>query len=176
MVTCSIFLPGESHGERSLLGYSPWGHKRVRHDLVTKQPQNWRREVLKFHMWINLSKGVPLSVKHENHFITFISQSWEYTEKNVSRVHCPPHPWVGLRLETAGPQAGQRELVSSWCFMAEIKAGAERSCNLLEWEDDDHSLHPGGQGDLPDCTCAERLLRGQKWRHLCLIMLSKWVE
>ena len=22
-----IFLPGESHGQRSLVGYSPWGHK-----------------------------------------------------------------------------------------------------------------------------------------------------
>ena len=22
-----IFLPGESHGQRSLAGYSPWGHK-----------------------------------------------------------------------------------------------------------------------------------------------------
>ena len=21
------FLPGESHGQRNLLGYSPWGHK-----------------------------------------------------------------------------------------------------------------------------------------------------
>ena len=21
------FLPGESHGQKSLLGYSPWGHK-----------------------------------------------------------------------------------------------------------------------------------------------------
>ena len=30
------FLPGKSHGQRSLEGYSPWGHKRVRHDLVTK--------------------------------------------------------------------------------------------------------------------------------------------
>ena len=26
-----IFLPGESHGQRSLAGYSPWGH-RVEHD------------------------------------------------------------------------------------------------------------------------------------------------
>ena len=26
------FLPGESHGQRCLVGYSPWGHKRVRHD------------------------------------------------------------------------------------------------------------------------------------------------
>ena len=22
-----IFLPGESHGQRSLAGYNPWGHK-----------------------------------------------------------------------------------------------------------------------------------------------------
>ena len=25
-----VFLPGESHGQRSLAGYSPWGCKRVR--------------------------------------------------------------------------------------------------------------------------------------------------
>ena len=30
----SEFLPGESHGQRSLVGYSPWGH-RVRHDWQT---------------------------------------------------------------------------------------------------------------------------------------------
>ena len=30
------FLPGESHGQRSLVGYSPWGHKRVGHKWVTK--------------------------------------------------------------------------------------------------------------------------------------------
>ena len=23
----AVFLPGESHGRRSLVGYSPWGHK-----------------------------------------------------------------------------------------------------------------------------------------------------
>ena len=27
MATQSIFLPGESHGERSLAGSSSWGHK-----------------------------------------------------------------------------------------------------------------------------------------------------
>ena len=27
-----VFLPGESHGQRSLVGSSPWGHKRVRHN------------------------------------------------------------------------------------------------------------------------------------------------
>ena len=24
-----VFLPGESYGQRSLVGYSPWGHKRL---------------------------------------------------------------------------------------------------------------------------------------------------
>ena len=37
MVTPSIFLPGESHGQRSLVGCSPWNSKRVTHDLETKQ-------------------------------------------------------------------------------------------------------------------------------------------
>ena len=32
------FLPGKSHGQRSLAEYSPWGC-RVRHDLATKQQQ-----------------------------------------------------------------------------------------------------------------------------------------
>ena len=35
-----VFLPGKSHGQRSLAGYSPRGHKRVGHDLATEQ--QWR--------------------------------------------------------------------------------------------------------------------------------------
>ena len=27
-----VFLPGEFHRQRSLVGYSPWGSQRVRHD------------------------------------------------------------------------------------------------------------------------------------------------
>ena len=34
-----VFLPGKSHGERSLADYSPWGHKRIRHGFVAKQQQ-----------------------------------------------------------------------------------------------------------------------------------------
>ena len=37
MATYSIVLPGKSHGQRTLVGYSPKGCKRVRHNLVTKQ-------------------------------------------------------------------------------------------------------------------------------------------
>ena len=31
-----VLLPGESHGQRSLVGYSPWGPKESRHDWKTE--------------------------------------------------------------------------------------------------------------------------------------------
>ena len=36
-----VYLPGKSHGQRSLMGYSPWSSRRVKHDLVTKQRVYW---------------------------------------------------------------------------------------------------------------------------------------
>ena len=46
-----VFLPGKSHGQRSLVAYSPWGGKWVRHESVTKQQTPylqiwWRSEAL----------------------------------------------------------------------------------------------------------------------------------
>ena len=42
----TVFLPGKSHGQRSLAGYSPQGHKRDRYDLATK-PQQQQKLFLK---------------------------------------------------------------------------------------------------------------------------------
>ena len=40
MATTAVFLLGKSHGQRGLVGYSPWGWKRrVGHDLVIEQQQ-----------------------------------------------------------------------------------------------------------------------------------------
>ena len=36
------FLPGKSHGQRSLAGYNPWGHKRK--NLATKRQQMYIME------------------------------------------------------------------------------------------------------------------------------------
>ena len=44
METHSVFLPGKSHGQRSLVGYSPWGHRRLRHNFVIKQQQQQCRK------------------------------------------------------------------------------------------------------------------------------------
>ena len=32
-----IFLPEKFYGQKNMVGYGPWGHKGVRHDLATKQ-------------------------------------------------------------------------------------------------------------------------------------------
>ena len=38
-----VFLPGESYGQRSLVGYSPWGHKEL--DMTERLTQNkWIRQ------------------------------------------------------------------------------------------------------------------------------------
>ena len=31
-----VFLPGESHGQRSLVGYGPWGHRELDTTEATK--------------------------------------------------------------------------------------------------------------------------------------------
>ena len=35
MATIPVFLPGEFHGQRSLVGYSPWGHTELSMTDVT---------------------------------------------------------------------------------------------------------------------------------------------
>ena len=78
-----VFLPGKSHGQRDLVGYSPWGCKWIGHDLVTKQQhctQNW-----KISFSFNQEKGSqgPSRVSH--------SKSW-----GVFIFHEPCTDWTGV--------------------------------------------------------------------------------
>ena len=41
-----VFFPGKSHGQRILEDYSPWGYRRVKHDLATKQQQYIIRQLM----------------------------------------------------------------------------------------------------------------------------------
>ena len=52
-----VFLCGESQGQRSLAGYSPWGRRRVRHNSVTKQQWDPIRIVM-LHPLIDNSKAL----------------------------------------------------------------------------------------------------------------------
>ena len=51
-----VFLLGKSHGQRSLVGYSPQGRRRVGHDLATKQQQKILKDNLKFYLPSNLER------------------------------------------------------------------------------------------------------------------------
>ena len=56
-----VFLPGESHGQRSLTVYSPW-IARVGHDLVTKPPLNQFQvysKVIQLYMYLFFFKFFP---------------------------------------------------------------------------------------------------------------------
>ena len=54
-----VFLPGKSHEQRSLEGYSPWGHKTARHNLVPKQPyMNERLEKTAIAISLSIAKCI----------------------------------------------------------------------------------------------------------------------
>ena len=54
----SVFLPGKSHRQRSLVGYSPLDHERASHDLATRHQQQYEAgfaEKKSTHSFIHLS-------------------------------------------------------------------------------------------------------------------------
>ena len=50
--TTPVFLLGKSHGQRSLVGYSPWGCQRVRHDSVSKQQEQQQYYIANCVSWV----------------------------------------------------------------------------------------------------------------------------
>ena len=56
MATHSSILAGKSHPQRSLAGYSPWIHKRVGHNLATKQQQQTTTFKIKIKI-LNVEQG-----------------------------------------------------------------------------------------------------------------------
>ena len=50
-----VFLSEKSHGQRNLVGYSPWGYKRVGHDWLTKQQKQHRYIQFRHHIFHKIS-------------------------------------------------------------------------------------------------------------------------
>ena len=63
-----VLLLGKCHGQRSLGGYSPWGNKRVGHDLVTEQYQQ-QQHILAIINSVAVNIGVHISFELE--FLSF---------------------------------------------------------------------------------------------------------
>ena len=80
-VPTPVFLPGEIHGQLSLEGYSPWGHKES--DLTTehtlKCAKNKKKKNARSEMWYhNWSHGLL-----KDNYEQFMSPFWK-TRWNVS--------------------------------------------------------------------------------------------
>ena len=61
----AVVLPGKSHGERSLVDYSPWGGKRVGHNSVTKQQQQIHVCIQLNHSAVNLKLTQPCKTNNQ---------------------------------------------------------------------------------------------------------------
>ena len=64
------FLPGKFHGQRSQAGHSPWGHKRVGHNLVNKQQyfNMSQYEINKSHLSYQSSLAAYFKSNYEFHY------------------------------------------------------------------------------------------------------------
>ena len=114
-----VFLPGKSHGQRSLVGCTPWGCERVGHDLATKKQQwkncpslfwsyVWHMTWLVNEMWAEVkwvtSSGRVKSLCTLQHILFPLVQGlWN------SRQHRACHP-LGLWLWGVGPTAMENVL------------------------------------------------------------------
>ena len=54
MATAPVFLPGESHGQRTLAGYSQWGRK--------ESDTTERLKTLLLLLWVKAASGKKLSI------------------------------------------------------------------------------------------------------------------
>ena len=81
-----VFLPGRSHGQRSLVGYSPWSCKEVRYDWMTKQ------QAKKWILTLNTSQRKFISLL--NFFFFLLETCWKYffcsVIFNVWSLSCAP--------------------------------------------------------------------------------------
>ena len=91
-----VFLPGKSHGQRNMAGYSPWDHKRAGHNWVTKQ-QQWR---LRPKIW-ELRSCMLLSMAKQNK--TKQNQKpghdlWEQGDRAISELSSGADSCCALRI------------------------------------------------------------------------------
>ena len=71
-----VFLPGESHGQRSLAGYSPWGH-RAGYNWVTKHSMFWKYLLMFMpHIKMYVSKMVDILLFSCHTYSMTISYAW----------------------------------------------------------------------------------------------------
>ena len=83
-----VFWPGESHGQRSLAGDSPWGHKEW--DMIERLTPSWVPEIIwGTHTLRNMAPGIWVAGSGSRLPIF----SLQATEEVNSPSPCVTHPW-----------------------------------------------------------------------------------
>ena len=87
----SVFLPGKSHGQRSLAGYSLWGHKEL--DMTEQLNNNNGRLQIQASLVPTVYAKLPYSSVHFNRSV--VSDSLRLHEPQHARPPCPS-PTAGV--------------------------------------------------------------------------------
>ena len=124
-----VFLPGAFNGQRSLVGYNPWGHKES--DMTEQSTDTQRRQ--------HKRNGTSLDLEHwirgwrvgEGHFDIERSVQKSTLDQMLSRCWVLPDSWrVGL-----GIQGGRKMRLGTLAVKETqyITEGNEDSVKLARW-------------------------------------------
>ena len=81
-----VFLPGKSHGQRSLVSYSPWGHKKLDTIWWLNNKAMWCSQKIKINNFLSLKK----SSNHTTH-------TWQIQDLNTEGL-APKHTLLAMVL------------------------------------------------------------------------------
>ena len=98
--TTQVSLPGGSYGQRSLAGYSPWGH-RVRLPVIPELRARLADCQHYLHVHLPSSDNLPLSVVREH--LGFIFEPWRKI-RDQDWTLCPAQGTLWPRLPSVFPQ------------------------------------------------------------------------
>ena len=87
-----VFLPGKSHRQRSLGGYSPWGGKKVRYDLITEQSAG---------KYYGTAQGSHVAVVQLNILIGIVV-AWSYTCDKIVYIFTLTYPKMSAYINITG--------------------------------------------------------------------------
>ena len=88
-----LWYSGVSHGQRSLAGYSPWDHKKVRLNLETKQQQPWELLLWEYKVCVCITallhavQTPPPRVGFANVITNDIITEWDAVDESLSTQH-----------------------------------------------------------------------------------------
>ena len=124
MATHSIFLPGESQGQRSLVGYSPWGHEESdpteRLSMHTHSDSTRGHNPWGWHVWTRAELAPPVFSLHVK--VAFCKRGLHQLWKDDSSYLAVLWDWE-VKLTRKGPELhSSSNLMSPSCPWRSLKA------------------------------------------------------